>query len=314
MSASTYGATAGGVEDDSGALQGAIDACPSGGIVFVPAGTYLVRSEVVLKSAMSVEGAGEGQTILTMPAQSSGANVLRGSDISDVAIRDLSVTSQASTDNVLAFHFWNVSHVSVERAETINCFNGIKVDTSASSLTVADWTSRGDWVPLYVSDLTNGVFQRLDIADSTKCSVYIASSNRQLSFNDVAVRDAGAWGIQLWYDSGWETPSTDIDFSDLTIAGDAPLVIGAGYRNVKVSRLKVTSSGSECVRLMDPQNVVIDGFACSGGPYMLGTYDGMTDRAVGVTLRNGTYAGSVLVAPGAAIDGLTVENVSPPAG
>lgn len=59
-------------------LQAAINACPAGGTVSIPAGTLTLTSEVALRSGVSLQGAGVDKTILTMPAQSSHTNLLRG--------------------------------------------------------------------------------------------------------------------------------------------------------------------------------------------------------------------------------------------
>lgn len=71
-----YGAKADGVTDDTAAIQRAIDACPTGGTVSFPAGTYAINSTVYLRSGITITGAGTNQTVLVMPRKSA-ATVMR---------------------------------------------------------------------------------------------------------------------------------------------------------------------------------------------------------------------------------------------
>jgi polygalacturonase len=53
-----FGAIGDGVNDDSGAIQAAIDAASvKGGIVFIPSGKYLITKSISVKPGVSVEGA-----------------------------------------------------------------------------------------------------------------------------------------------------------------------------------------------------------------------------------------------------------------
>jgi hypothetical protein len=70
VDAATYGT---GDVDASGAISAAIDACPAGEVVFIPAGTYRIDKRVYrpYASNITVRGAGMGKTVLkaTMNAQ-----------------------------------------------------------------------------------------------------------------------------------------------------------------------------------------------------------------------------------------------------
>ena len=299
--------------DGSFNLQAAIDACPAGGTVVIPAGTYTCW-EVGLKSGVALQGAGVDKTILTMPAQSTFTNMLRGVNISDVAVRDLTIKCNSENDKVLGIHMWMFSNVTIERVKTVNCAFGIKLDApGGSNLVLRDYTSRNDGTPLYVSTVTNGLFKGLDISGANGAGIYVGDSNHHLRFDDANISNvtrSGSWGIQLWYDDGWATPSDDIQLTNFTINTENPLVIGAGYTNVRVSGLKVTSTGFTCVEVYNLHDtLVIENFTCSGGDYMLDQVDAH-GSAYGVTLRNGTYSGNVLVYPGSKITNLVIENVA----
>ena len=65
FNAKAFGATGDGTTDDAGAIQAAIDSANAsgGGIVFVPGGTYIIASTLVLKSNVALVGIGPASSI-----------------------------------------------------------------------------------------------------------------------------------------------------------------------------------------------------------------------------------------------------------
>jgi len=59
-----YNAAGNGISDDTDALQSAIDDCPPGQVVYVPAGNYLVSRKIVMKSEITLRGDGIGSTLI----------------------------------------------------------------------------------------------------------------------------------------------------------------------------------------------------------------------------------------------------------
>src|SRR5260221_7645493 len=76
-----YGASGNGVKDDTAAIQAAIDACPDGGTVTVPRGSYLISSTLLLQGSsgnpktvrLIGNGFYDGSCILKAAASLSGA-------------------------------------------------------------------------------------------------------------------------------------------------------------------------------------------------------------------------------------------------
>jgi hypothetical protein len=61
VDAATYG---GGAQDASAAIQAALNACPTGQVVLLSAGTFTVNNLLLIHSAITLRGAGAGTTIL----------------------------------------------------------------------------------------------------------------------------------------------------------------------------------------------------------------------------------------------------------
>ena len=61
---SPYNAAGNGTTDDTSAIQNAINACPPGQVVHIPAGTYKISSKIRIKSGITVRGDGKRETIL----------------------------------------------------------------------------------------------------------------------------------------------------------------------------------------------------------------------------------------------------------
>lgn len=60
-----FGATGDGITDDTAAIQGAINATPStGGMVYLPAGTYRISSSIIVKNHLTLAGSGSANSII----------------------------------------------------------------------------------------------------------------------------------------------------------------------------------------------------------------------------------------------------------
>jgi hypothetical protein len=60
-----YNAVGNGIADDTNAIQKAINACPVGHAVFLPAGNYRITTTLVIRNSIVLRGAGIGQTTIT---------------------------------------------------------------------------------------------------------------------------------------------------------------------------------------------------------------------------------------------------------
>jgi hypothetical protein len=63
LSIKDFGAVGDGVADDTAAIQAAINACPQGGGMFIPHGTYKISDALIVDKAMSIYGESPGKWI-----------------------------------------------------------------------------------------------------------------------------------------------------------------------------------------------------------------------------------------------------------
>jgi hypothetical protein len=89
-----------GVQDDTAALRAAINACPAGQIVFIPAGTYRISGTLSISRGIVVRGAGSNQTKIV---ESAAQNIfLIGSDGAEVVSNITSGYSRGSDTLVVS--------------------------------------------------------------------------------------------------------------------------------------------------------------------------------------------------------------------
>lgn len=295
-------------------LQAAINACPPGGTVTIPAGTYVLDPCVRLKSGVTLQGAGVDKTILAMPGQSVLTDILYAKRVSNAGIRDLTLTSPGVSAKVQAIHLSESTSVVVERVKVTNCDYALKVGSGCSDVTVRDFTARACG-QVYVVGVDKGLFENLDLEMVTETyaltprhALYVCADSHQLRFNDVRARGGDGYTVQLWTDyTDSAHHSDDIEFNGLDVAGHG-MVIGGNFSHVTLNDLVVSTVPTRtCVVLGSAADVTIDGFRGMGGYAFLTNFSGQIPS--NVTVRNGVYSGSPLIDPYANIRGLTVENV-----
>lgn len=92
-----FGALGNGSTDDTAAIQAAINALPAaGGLIVIPAGTYVISASLTLKEGTQLEGCGPG-TILRVSSGSLGIDVIKIGDgtstLSFAAVRNIKISS-----------------------------------------------------------------------------------------------------------------------------------------------------------------------------------------------------------------------------
>jgi len=299
-------------------LQAAINACPAGGTVNVPAGTITLTDQVMLRSNITIKGAGVGQTVLYLPGDSSLMTILLTySGVSNTTISDLTLRADAPQRHVFGIWVANYSSLQIERVRVENCRYGFKIDTRGSNLLMRDVSTR-NCGQNYISNLTGGRFYNLDLEvvsgarleGTSFHALYLCDNNHDLQFYNTRLRGGSGHSLQFWCES---IATTDVLFDGLNVSHTHPIVMG-GAQRVTFRSANVTGTGGDyfgCWQLTDVSGLTVDGFTASGMDALVATYQG-GGPASNVTFRNGTYTGSKLVLTWEKpISNLVIENVQP---
>ncbi len=130
-----YGATGNGVTDDSAAIQAALTAAAAiaaGGLVYIPAGTYVVGTALTCSNRfVTIQGAGKDSTKLSYTgngvALTLGTTAGAGAD-STGGVRDLTITGTGSGTSGLRIIVFNGGYLENLRVEDFTAGNGILFD------------------------------------------------------------------------------------------------------------------------------------------------------------------------------------------
>ena len=304
----TYGAKGDGVTNDAAAIQRAIDAASAtGGTVTFSAGTFRVDSVVYLESNVTVSGV-TGGTVLYMPAKSAATPIFYEDGVSNVSIQNLTMRSDGPTGNVYGVcikggsQSCRLSHLRFE-----DCEYGMKLGGDGpvnAGLVIEDIATRHTANPLYLQDVHDSTFRRLDLEGAgtdgrypfDHC-IYLQVNVQDCTFEDLTLTKpsgtcftttggyTGYSGRLVFRNmicdasqSGWPMALTDdatsqfddVEFYNLTL-------IGANRENGAI------------IMLVAPTNLLFDGFQASGSDYLVRQYG--TSSANGITFRNGNFNG-----------------------
>ena len=286
-------------------LQAAIDATPSGGTVNVPAGTITISSPVMLKSNITIKGAGVGQTVLYGAGYRDGGAIMgHPTGVSNITISDMTMRSDSPEMDCFGIWLSNHSNVTIERVRMEGMFYALKADTKGSNLTIRDFTVR-DSAQIYISRLTKGRFYNLDVETverrisgrGTMHSIYLEGGSSDLEFYNTRAVGGSGWTVQLYQET---TGTSGVLFDGFTVLGRYPVFVGQGFSNITMRNVSATATttGDPVFWLYGSNKVLVEEFAASGGSRLV------TASGSNVVFRNGTYQGTKLGS------GATFENVT----
>jgi hypothetical protein len=319
LNAASYGAKGDGMSDDTQAIQRAIEACPAGSSVAIPAGTYTLDAPVWLKSDMSIQGAGADATILTMPDQAETTAILCGPNVSNVTISGLTFKGPGNSSKVYGLVMEGAQKCRLAdcRFEGLSCGMKLGSGNMAHGWVVDGVVARDCHVPLYVDCVSNSTFSRLDLraarveGPTRGYALYIEGDCSYLTFLDCTFSGGSGWTMHFYYDYEGEYTAHDITFDNTVIdatEGDNPIVIGEGFSDIRFTnttlRARSDTKYGDVVRFLGGRNITFDGFTATGGTVLaLVEYPERMDPA-NFIFRNGTFDGAYLG------NGATFENVT----
>lgn len=139
-SVADYGAAPDGATDATLAIQEAIDACPAGGVVYVPSGLYLLNAPLLIAKAITFVGDGDGQTFFLVGGNIDAiqVNVGGSSPIYHLRLAHFSVGSTVDRTAGAAIHVANtqqyvIEHVLISNALGGRVWRGLQCDAASIS-------------------------------------------------------------------------------------------------------------------------------------------------------------------------------------
>ena len=141
-----YGTVGDGVEDDTAAIQDAIDACPDGGALWIPAGRYKITSTLTVNNHIRIYGDFVG-TSYTNPF---GDGIWAGGSVQGTVLE-----SHLTSGSVI--HVLNDPRFLATSIENIS-FLSVMDETANSTALRIDFSIRGHYKNIWICNFKNGIY------------------------------------------------------------------------------------------------------------------------------------------------------------
>ncbi len=321
LDVTAYGAKADGVTDDRAAIQRAIDACPAGGTVTLPAGTYRVGSTVNLKSGITIQGAGPEQSILVMPRQASATQMFYGGRLTGTTISQLGFRgSGAFTGNEYGLLVNGATGCTLENLRFSDLRFGMKLGAGemSSGWMVRDIVARSCRIALFLASCKDSSFVNLNLHGEPEQpsnvhdhTVYINEDVTNCVFNGCSFSGGAGWALQFWADRGG---TRNLTFTNTVIDarnGNHPIVVGPSFSDITFTNTTIyAKTGDSAVWFYGGSNFTFDGFAVTGAKNLVIVDDNLP--VSGIQFKNGTFTGTTLLYNNWGAGNVLFQNVTAP--
>jgi hypothetical protein len=200
ISVKTLGAKGNGINDDTTAIQNTINSTPVGGVVFFPAGTYMISSILTLLPNRSYMGTGWGSTIKQMNGKNLAQMVNLGDETSqhpNIIIKDLQFDgNRDNNNNTVGLYLFALLNSMLYRVRVQNCagtgffFEGSANVRSSTNHMIDCWAFSNTGYGVYFSGAAedNHIIGG-DFGANWNSALYVAGVSS-------SVRSATLWGTQ----------------------------------------------------------------------------------------------------------------------
>ena len=286
VSVKDFGAKGDGVTNDTAAIQKAINDASSKNVTLtIPAGTYVVASQLEVKNNTRISG--YGATLYMAPQPSAVANILWSNPdtyISNVTLEGLKLQSQntiAGTEyyansmisNVQGMFFQGISNLTIKDISMDSMYVGLKMGQSGSArnqgITVSNLKIDKTGMPIQVSGtndltMTDSILNANDGGTKWLHAAYIRGDNSNFLFRNVEFNNAPGGGIAVAGNEKFPTPPDHIVFENCRVKNSVVgMHINTGANNVTVKGLSITGSGLG-FKIADANNLSISDVSING--------------------------------------------------
>jgi hypothetical protein len=277
----SYGAVADGMQDDTAAIQAAVDSCHAagGGVVYLPAGRYLCASEhyvhsdlggaVQLRDGVYLQGDGPGQTVLVGHGPNNSTVV--ASQARGIGVGNLTISADGTTENADGIKLYTCRNIHVYNVTVSDYFIGIAlyscrdavVATCLASATTGAGIAAGEsYMPLEM----DGAIQSTDNVIIEDCTVMDAVSNCGFRIKGyapgyapvarrcggVAIRQCDAFG-----NAGggvFVTYAQDVTLDAISCQDNGENIMLAGVQGARLTQCVCTGTGGATPIVVTPSN------------------------------------------------------------
>jgi hypothetical protein len=124
LNAKTEGAIGDGIADDTAALQAALDSLIDGGVLTIPAGTYIISSPLTIpRNGIIVRGAGRSTTIIKLTTDHTDFAFIIPNNTYYAVIENLEINGNGSNTALGGIHLINSNECSIRNVKVTNFEN-----------------------------------------------------------------------------------------------------------------------------------------------------------------------------------------------
>jgi hypothetical protein len=241
-----YGATGDGVTNDQPGIGAAFNAAPAGAVVFLPAGTYLMNTRLIVSKSITIQGASKGSVTLLI------AQAAFQVGASGVSVRDLTIMGSAGVQSRLALQ--SVATATNQQDWTFrDCkFDGVGLNPTrigavdANGNTITSGSDLSNKVNVENCEFTNytedGTLTINGTHNATVRNCWIYDNGTDINKGDAIKVQSSASGTRLMYNLVERSARDGIDCYDskqTTIIGN--VIRDPGVHGIEI---KFASTGS----------------------------------------------------------------------
>ena len=278
-----FGALGDGITDDTAAIQAAIDAASAagGGTVEMSVGTYIVSAGLepsdgclMLKSNVTLNGAGMGETVIKLQdgSDTKVTGIVRsayGEETHDFGMKNLTLDGNRENTTGKVDGWFNGyipgsegkdSNVMLDSVEIVDCSGyGFDPHEQTVNMTIQNSVSHGNGLDGFVADfLSDSVFQNNIAYNNDRHGFNVVTSTHDFTLSNNVAYENGSTGIVVQRGSENIPSPTNITITGGAVYGNgAEGVLIKLSSGVTVTGLDIHDNGNAGIRIYGSQDVDI---------------------------------------------------------
>ena len=226
--------------------------------------------------------------------------------LNNITVQNLTLTSDMSSgpSNVFAASMTGITNGHLSNLRIEDARFGLKLGGGSLSTgwLVEDIVTRHTVAPLYIQDVHDSTFRRLDLEGAGLDGrwpydhpIYINANVQDSLFEDLTLTRPSGYAFHIDANNG-TSPTARLVFrhvlADASWSGSPMVIMGSLTTDIQIYDLTAIGANrydQTIMMLSVPTNILIDGFNARGSNYLVRQFGGTS--ANGITFRNGNFNG-----------------------